>query len=74
MKLPPSTSMLDVLRPLLEEPGSDSSELSAALSIASARFEWSGGRLDRIGAQLSRSEPLRPSESSPTLPTTSPAS
>lgn len=69
-RLPPSTSMHDALRLLSEEPGSDCSGLSAALSIASARFESSGGKLDRIGKQLSPSPRPRRFESSQTRRTT----
>jgi hypothetical protein len=62
--------MQDALTHLLEEPGSDSNGLSVALSIASARFESSGAKLDRIGKRLSLSQPPTPSASSPTPPTT----
>ena len=66
----PSTSMHDVLSPLLEEPGSDSSGLLVGLSIACANFELHGGRLDRIGKQLSPSRQPRRFESSETRRTT----
>ena len=64
-----SISMLDALKHLSVEPGSDSNELFAAVSIASARFASSGGKLSRIVKQLSPSPPPRPSANSETLPT-----
>lgn len=67
-------SMHDALTRLSVEPGQGSNELFVALSIASARFEASGGALDRIGRRLSHSQPLKPSGNSGTAPTTSPGS
>jgi hypothetical protein len=69
-RLPPSTSMRDALRLLSDEPGSDSNGLSLGLSIASARFESSGAKLDRIGRQLSPSQRPKRFESSATRRTT----
>lgn len=66
----PSTSMLDALKSLSVEPGSDSNELFAAVSIASARFEQSGAKLLRIARLPSRSPSQESSAISPTSGTT----
>ena len=65
----PSILMHDVLRPLLVEPGSDSSEPLIELSIASAQLESLGAKLDRITRRLSRGRSQAPSENSATGPT-----
>lgn len=70
----PSTSMLDALEPLSESLGAGSSRLCLALWIASARFGSLGGKLMALTNQLSHGPRQTASESSPTLPTISPAS
>lgn len=65
-----SISMLDALKHLSVEPGSDSNGLFAAVTIAFANFESSGGKLARIGRQLSPSPSPKRSESSATRRTT----
>ena len=59
-----SISMLDVLKPLSVEPGSDSNEPVLELSIASAQLESHGAKLDRITRRLSLGRLLGLSESS----------
>jgi hypothetical protein len=68
---PPLTSMHDVLAPLLTEDSEDSNELLSALSIASARFEESGGKLDRITKRIFSSRSPKPSASTAIQPTLS---
>jgi len=66
--------MHDVLTSLSAQPGEDSNELYWAISIASARLDAFGGKLDRIIARRSHgTSPTLPGIS-PTLPTTTPAS
>jgi len=65
----PSIWTHDALKHLSGEPGEGSNELFAALSIASARFEASGVKLDRLTGQLSLSPQPKPFESLAIAPT-----
>lgn len=69
---PRSTSMLDVLKSLSVEPGTDSNDLFHALSMSSARFDEIGARLLRVTERLLPSTLPGSSESSPTTATSWP--